>query len=43
MPAFSGGDNYFTQDYSTADSRFFSPFQSKNRALVLKLTYWLNL
>ncbi len=35
-------DNYFTQDFSTADSRFFTPFQSKNRAIVLKLTYWLN-
>ncbi len=35
-------DNYFTQDYTTADARFFNAFQSKNRALVLKLTYWLN-
>jgi hypothetical protein len=36
-------DNYFTQDYTTAENRFFSAFQTKNRALVLKLTYWLNL
>ena len=35
-------DNYFTQDFLSAESRFFNAFQSKNRALVLKLTYWFN-
>ncbi len=35
-------DNYFTQDYLSAQNRMFRPFESKNRALVLKLTYWLN-
>ena len=35
-------DNYFAQDTYTAESRYFNAFQSKNRALVVKLTYWLN-
>lgn len=34
-------DNYFTEPTSLSDMRFFQPFQSKNRALVAKLTYWL--
>jgi Domain of unknown function (DUF5916) len=36
-------DNYFTQDTISAENRHFNAFQSKNRALVVKLTYWLNL
>ena len=35
-------DNYFAQDAVTAENRYFNAFQSKNRALVIKLTYWLN-
>ncbi|TAF47466.1 MAG: hydrolase [Runella slithyformis] len=35
-------DNYFAQESWTAENRYFAPFQSKNRALILKLTYWLN-
>ncbi|TAE60061.1 MAG: hypothetical protein EAZ89_01860, partial [Bacteroidetes bacterium] len=36
-------DNYFTEQTSLSDARFFQPFQSKNRALVAKLTYWFSL
>ncbi|MFN4147073.1 MAG: DUF5916 domain-containing protein [Runella sp.] len=35
-------DNYFAQETWSAENRYYAPFQSKNRALVLKLTYWLN-
>lgn len=36
-------DNYFTQAATVGETRFFEPFQSKNRALVAKLTYWFSL
>ncbi len=36
-------DNYFTQSGNLSDARFVEPFQSKNRALVAKLTYWLSM
>jgi hypothetical protein len=35
-------ENY-TADATTIENRYFNSFQSKNRALVLKLTYWLNI
>ena len=35
-------DNYFAQEAWSAENRYYAPFQSKNRALVIKLTYWLN-
>lgn len=35
-------DNYFAQEAWSAENRYYAPFQSKNRALVVKLTYWLN-
>ena len=35
-------DNYFAQD-ETIDLQRFRAFQTKNKALVLKLSYWLNL
>jgi Domain of unknown function (DUF5916) len=34
-------ENYFA-DSAVLDNRFFQSFATKNRALVLKLTYWLN-
>lgn len=36
-------DNYFTQAGSLSETRYAEPFQSKNRALVAKLTYWLSM
>lgn len=36
-------DNYFTQAGNLSETRFVEPFQSKNRALVAKLTYWLSM
>jgi hypothetical protein len=35
-------ENY-TADAATIENRFFNAFESKNRALVVKLTYWLNI
>jgi hypothetical protein len=35
-------DNYFAQE-ETIDSQRFRAFQTKNKALVLKLSFWLNL
>jgi hypothetical protein len=35
-------DNYFAYQAET-EGRLVQPFQAKNRALVLKLTYWVNL
>jgi hypothetical protein len=36
-------DNYFTQAETLSETRFAQPFQSKNRALVAKLTYWFSM
>jgi hypothetical protein len=36
-------DNYFTEDFTSAEGRFFNAFQSKNRALVMKCNYWFNI
>jgi Domain of unknown function (DUF5916) len=35
-------DNYFTENTFSAENRYYNAFQSKNRSLVLKLTYWFN-
>ena len=35
-------ENY-TADAALIENRYFNSFQSKNRALVIKLTYWLNI
>ena len=36
-------DNYYDYEATDDQQRVVSTFQPKNRALVLKLTYWLNL
>ncbi len=36
-------DNYYANEATDDQQRVVSTFQPKNRALVLKLTYWLNL
>lgn len=36
-------DNYYAYEATDDQRRLVSAFQPKNRALVVKLTYWLNL